>query len=82
MPYDYLTINELGLANGIVSASYLSQDLQSLYEQQILNSENFFGDSNDDILELSVYNSNQEIHDELVDIYLLHLKVLCNLGVQ
>ena len=60
MPYDYLTINELGLANGIVSASYLSQDLQSLYEQQILNSENFFGDSNDDILELSVYNSNQE----------------------
>lgn len=60
MPYDYLTINELDLANGIVSASYLPQDLQSLYEQQILNSENFFGDSNDDIIELSVYNSNQE----------------------
>jgi hypothetical protein len=60
MPYDYLTINELDLANGIVSASYLPQDLQSLYEQQILNSEKFFGDSNDDILELSVYNSNQE----------------------
>ena len=60
MPYDYLTINELDLTNGIVSASYLPQDLQSLYEQQILNSEKFFGDSNDDILELSIYNSNQE----------------------
>ena len=60
MPYDYLTINELDLANGIASASYFQQDLQSLYEQQVLNSENFFGDTNDDILELSVYNSNQE----------------------
>jgi hypothetical protein len=60
MPYDYLTINELDLTNGIVSASYLPQNLQSLYEQQVLNSENFFGDTNDDIFELSIYNSNQE----------------------
>ena len=60
MPYDYLTINELDLANGIASASYFQQDLQSLYEQQVSNSENFFGNTNDDILELSIYNSNQE----------------------
>ena len=60
MPYDYLTIKEVDLTNGIVSASYLPQDLQSLYQQQVLNSEKFFGDTNDDILELSVYNSNQE----------------------
>ncbi len=60
MPYDYLTINEIDLTNGIVSASYLPQDLQSLYEQQILNYQEFFGDTNDDVLELSIYNSNQE----------------------
>ena len=54
MPYDYLTINELDLTNGIVSASYLPQNLQSLYEQQVLNSENFFGDTNDDIFELII----------------------------
>jgi len=60
MPYDYLTINEQDLPYGIVSASYLTTDLQSLYEQQILNSESFFGDSNDDIIELSIYNSNQQ----------------------
>jgi hypothetical protein len=60
MPYDYLTINEEDLSNGSVSASYFSQDLQSLYEQQILNVQQFFGDTDDDILELSVYNSNQE----------------------
>lgn len=60
MPYDYLTINEQDLSYGIVSASYFSKDLQSLYEQQILNSQEFFGDSDDDILELSIYNSNQE----------------------
>lgn len=60
MPYDYLTINEQDLTFGIVSASYFDNNLQSLYEQQILNTEEFFGDSNDDIIELSVYNSNQE----------------------
>lgn len=60
MPYDYLTINEQDLAYGIVSASYFDSNLQSLYEQQILNTEEFFGDSNDDIIELSVYNSNQQ----------------------
>ncbi len=60
MPYDYLTINEQDLSYGIVSASYLTTDLQSLYEQQILDTESFFGDSNDDIVELSIYNSNQE----------------------
>ena len=60
MPYNYLTINESGLNSGLVSASYFDVELQSLYEQQILNSESFFGDSNDDIIELSIYNSNQQ----------------------
>jgi hypothetical protein len=60
MPYNYLTINEQDLGYGIVSASYLSTDLQSLYEQKISNSERFFGDTNDDVLEFSLYNSNQE----------------------
>lgn len=60
MPYDYLTINENNLSNGIVSASYLSQDLQSLYEQQLLDNGAFFGDSGDDIFEFTLYNSNQE----------------------
>lgn len=60
MPYDYLTINEQNLSNGIVSASYFGEDLQSLYEQKILNVQQFFGNSDDDILELSIYNSSQE----------------------
>ena len=60
MPYDYLTINEQDLSYGVVSASYLSTDLQSLYEQQIVDNEAFFGDTNDDIIELSIYNSNQQ----------------------
>lgn len=60
MPYDYLTINENDLPNGIVSASYLPQDLQSLYEQKLLNDGAFFGDSGDDIIEFTIYNSNQE----------------------
>jgi len=41
MPYDYLTINEQDLAYGIVSASYFDSNLQSLYEQQVLNSHKF-----------------------------------------
>jgi len=60
MPYDYLTINEQDLSYGIVSASYFQNDLQSLYEQQLLDNGSFFGDNNDDIIELSIYNSNQQ----------------------
>jgi len=60
MPYDYLSINEQDLTYGIVSASYFTPNLQSLYEQNISNSQKFFGDNEDDIIELSLYNSNQE----------------------
>jgi hypothetical protein len=60
MPYDYLTINEQDLTYGIVSASYFPTNLQSLYEQQVLNEQQFFGDNDDDIIEFSLYNSNQE----------------------
>jgi hypothetical protein len=60
MPYDYLTINEQDLTYGIVSASYFPTNLQSLYEQQVLNEQQFFGDNDDDIIEFSLYNSKQE----------------------
>jgi hypothetical protein len=60
MPYDYLTINEQDLTYGVVSASYFPTNLQSLYEQQVLNEQQFFGDNDDDIIEFSLYNSNQE----------------------
>lgn len=60
MPYDYLSFNEQNLDTGIVSASYFTPDLQFLYEQNISDSQEFFGDNEDDILEFSLYNSNQE----------------------
>jgi hypothetical protein len=60
MPYDYLTINTNDLSYGIVSASYLPENLQSLYEQKLVNDSAFFGDSGDDIIEFTVYNNNQE----------------------
>jgi len=60
MPYDYLTINDENLNYGLTSGSYFSNDLQSLYEQSILNTQNFFGDNEDDIIEFSLYNNNQE----------------------
>lgn len=60
MPYDYLTINEGGLNQGLVSASYFDQELQSLYEQTYSTNEVFFGDSDDDLIEFSLYNSGQE----------------------
>ena len=60
MPYNYLTINESGLNSGLVSASYFDVELQSLYEQQYSTNEIFFGDSDDDLIEFSLYNSGQE----------------------
>lgn len=60
MPYNYLTIDESGLNSGLVSASYFDVELQSLYEQQYSTNELFFGDSDDDLLEFSLYNSAQE----------------------
>ena len=60
MPYNYLTINESGLNSGLVSASYFDVELQSLYEQQYKTNEIFFGDSDDDLIEFSLYNSGQE----------------------
>ena len=60
MPYNYLTINESGLSSGLVSASYFDVELQSLYEQQYSTNELFFGDSDDDLVEFSLYNSVQE----------------------
>lgn len=59
MPYDYLTIDENGLNTGIVSASYFPTNLQKLYNQQFINQEIFFGESDDDLIEFSLYDSNQ-----------------------
>ena len=60
MPYNYLTIDENGLNAGLVSASYFDTELQSLYEQKYSTNEIFFGDSDDDLIEFSLYNSAQE----------------------
>ncbi len=60
MPYNYLTIDENGLNTGLVSASYFDTELQSLYEQSYTTNEIFFGDSDDDLVEFSLYNSGQE----------------------
>ena len=59
MPYNYLTINNDDLNYGIVSASYFGKDDQSLYEQSILDSQKFFGDNDDDVIEITVYSENE-----------------------
>jgi hypothetical protein len=61
MPYDYLTINPEQLNFGLVSASYFDTDLQKLYEQTLVPEKGFFGDGDDDIVELSLYDTNQNI---------------------
>lgn len=61
MPYSYLTFDNQSLTNGIVSGSYFTTDLQSIYEQKIVNKEKYFGTSENDIIEFSLYNTNQEI---------------------
>ena len=61
MPYDYLTINENDLNKGIASASYFDANLQSLYEQKLVNEDIFYGESNDDLFELTLYNNNQQL---------------------
>ena len=61
MPYDYLTINENNLNFGLTSASYFSVELQSLYEQKIVKDDVFYGESDDDLFEFSLYNNNQQL---------------------
>ena len=60
MPYNYLTFDNNDLNNGIVSASYFGVDDQLLYEQQILNDQKFFGDNNDDVVEISIYSDQED----------------------
>lgn len=61
MPYNYINFDENGLNTGPVSCSYFSKDIQSLYEQTYLNSDKFFGQSESDIVEFSLYNNSQEL---------------------
>ncbi len=61
MPYDYLTINDNDLNKGITSASYLNANLQSLYEQKLVNEDIFYGESDDDLFEFTLYNNNQQL---------------------
>jgi len=56
MPYDYLTINDNDLNKGLTSASYFSTDLQALYEQQLISEDIFYGESDDDLFEFTLYN--------------------------
>ena len=60
MPYSYLSIDETTLTTGIASGSYLPVNLQTLYEQKFVNKEQFFGTSDNDLIEFSLYNSSQE----------------------
>jgi len=60
MPYSYLNFDETTLNTGIASGSYFTPDLQELYEQKYLDRERFFGTSDSDIIEFSLYNSSQE----------------------
>ena len=61
MPYDYLTINDNDLNKGLTSASYFSTDLQALYEQQLISEDIFYGESDDDLFEFTLYNNNQQL---------------------
>ena len=61
MPYKYLTYNESNLNQGMVSCSYFPSEFQSLYEQEILPKEMFFGTSEKDLIEFTLYDSNQNI---------------------
>lgn len=60
MPYEYLTFNENEVERGPVSGSYLSEDLQSIYEQSLTDANIYFGLSEQDNVELSIYDSNQQ----------------------
>ncbi len=61
MPYDYLTINDVELNKGIVTASYFDTNLQKLYEQTTVGEPGYFGGSDDDVIEFSLYDSNQSL---------------------
>lgn len=63
MPYNYLTYNENLLNVGAVENSYFSEDLQSLYGQTFLNEEQYFGNSDTDVIEYTLYNSRFEFLD-------------------
>jgi hypothetical protein len=61
MPYEYLTFNESDLENGIITGSYFQENIQSLYEQSVVNEERYFGLSENDNVELTVYDANQQL---------------------
>lgn len=61
MPYNYLNINREQLQTGISEVSYFPPDLQELYEENILNQENFFGTSPNDIIQCSIYDTDENI---------------------
>jgi len=60
MPYSYLTFDETTLNTGVASGSYFTENLQELYEQKLVNRERYFGTSESDIIEYTLYNSSQE----------------------
>lgn len=60
MPYEYLTFNEVSVERGPVSGSYFPEEIQNLYDQSSDKKDSYFGLSEHDNVELSIYNSNQE----------------------
>lgn len=60
MPYSYLSFDETTLNTGIASGSYFPPNLQELYEQKFVDTEKYFGTSDNDLIEYTLYNSSQE----------------------
>lgn len=56
MNYKYLTFNTS--SDGLQFGSYFDEQLQNTYNQKFIGDNNYFGSSIDDVVELSVYNSD------------------------
>ena len=61
MNYTYLNFNNIDTSSVFNYGSYFSEDLQKLYKEELVDESLYFGSSNDDIIELSVYNKEGEI---------------------
>lgn len=63
MIYNYLTLKNIDVdENGLIYASYFNKNLQKLYKESIDTTDlNYFGHSNDDLIEISIYNVDDNL---------------------
>lgn len=63
MIYNYLTLNNNSgsSSDDVIYASYFDADMQSLYEESYTTDKDYFGYSNDDLIEISLYDSNYNL---------------------